>query len=177
MPKGLSYLTGELKEAYLHDMRICQQFAKQNREKVLNTILIGLRMDNDGSFHTTHNYVGNDDIIRKGAISAYKGERALIPFNMRDGSVMAIGKGNEDWNYSAPHGAGRTMSRSKARKTLLFKEFQKQMKGVYSTTICKKIIDEAPAAYKPMREILDALEPTVEIVKRLKPVYNFKAAN
>lgn len=175
MPRGLAYLTGELKEAYLHDMRICQQFARDNRKNMMHHIVTGIRGTELDSFHTVHNYVGDDDIIRKGAISAYVGEKVLIPFNMRDGSVIAIGKGNSDWNYSAPHGAGRSMSRSKARKTLSLSDYQKHMEGIYSSSVSNKTIDEAPLAYKPTQEILAALEPTVTIQKRLKPVYNFKA--
>lgn len=175
MPKGLAYLTGELKEAYLHDMRICQHFAWDNREEMLRAVLDGMHIKEQDRFHTIHNYVGDDDIIRKGAISAYAGEQVLIPFNMRDGSVIATGKGNSDWNYSAPHGAGRSMSRSKARKTLSLTDYQNHMAGIYSSSVSSKTIDEAPLAYKPAREIIAALEPTVEIQKRLKPVYNFKA--
>ena len=176
IPKDLAYLTGELKDQYLHDMRICQQFAKDNREAMSQRILVGLRTSGQHEFfHTVHNYIGDDDIVRKGAISAHEGERVLIPFNMRDGSIIGVGKGNPDWNYSAPHGAGRIMSRSRARKELQLDTFKQQMTGVFSTTICQETIDEAPDAYKPAQQILDALEPTVTITQRLLPLYNFKA--
>lgn len=172
----LAFLEGELKDRYLHDMRICQAFARENREHMMDAILASLRIKAVDSFHTVHNYIGDDGITRKGAISAYEGERVLIPFNMRDGSIIGVGKGNADWNYSAPHGAGRIMSRSKARKTLSMDEYKHQMESVYSTTVCKATLDEAPNAYKPAQEILDALEPTVEIVGRLSPLYNYKAS-
>lgn len=175
VPKDLNYLTGELREAYLHDMTICQQFAWENREEMAKRILVALRISTKDEFQTVHNYLGPDGIIRKGAISAHDGERVLIPFNMRDGSIIGYGKGNEDWNNSAPHGAGRIMSRSKARKDLSVDEFTKQMEGIYSTTVCKDTIDEAPGAYKPAQQIIDALEPTVDIAEHLKPLYNFKA--
>jgi len=129
------------------------------------------------SFHTVHNYIADDNIIRKGAISARAGERVLIPFNMRDGAAICIGKGNEDWNYSAPHGAGRAMSRQQARALLDLEGFQAQMEGVYTTTATAETIDEAPGAYKPAQEIVELLEPTVEIVERITPVYNFKACD
>lgn len=176
-PKGLEYLTGELRDAYLHDMRLCQQWAKQNRETMMGAIWAGSRFGTamTSMWHTVHNYIGNDDIVRKGAISAREGERVLVPLNMRDGSIVGIGKGNEDWNFSAPHGAGRAMSRSKAKRELSVDDFREQMAGVYSSTVCDGTIDEAPDAYKPARQIVDALEPTVDVIARLMPVYNFKA--
>lgn len=178
VPKGLEYLTGELAEAYLHDMEICQEWAKDNRNHMMYELyrwsFASKPHDSDG-FHTVHNYIGEDGIIRKGAISAYSGEPVLIPFNMRDGSIIGRGKGNADWNYSAPHGAGRIMSRSKAKETLSLDDFKSQMEGIWSSTVKQSTIDEAPDAYKPAKQILDALEPTVEVVHRLKPVYNFKA--
>ena len=178
VPEGLKYLTGELAEAYLHDMRICQRWAWENREAMARAILDSLGMGGARvSFHTVHNYIADDNIIRKGAISARAGERVLIPFNMRDGAAICIGKGNEDWNYSAPHGAGRAMSRQKARETLDLGDFQSQMEGVYTTTATAETIDEAPGAYKPAQEIVELLEPTVEIVERIVPVYNFKACD
>lgn len=176
-PKGLEYLTGELRDAYLHDMRLCQRWAALNRETMMYAIwaesLFGTTMT--GMRHTVHNYIGDDDIVRKGAISARDGETVLIPLNMRDGSVLGIGKGNEDWNCSAPHGAGRAMSRSKAKRELSVDDFREQMAGVYSSTVCEGTIDEAPDAYKPSRQIVDALEPTVKVFDRLRPIYNFKA--
>ncbi|MEG1246964.1 RtcB family protein, partial [Gordonibacter sp.] len=187
VPKGLEYLTGELAEAYLHDMRICQKWAVRNRDMIFNR-LIGhnlyegekwahpyMCIEEDG-FTTAHNYIGDDGIIRKGAISAKEGEKVLIPLNMRDGSIIGIGKGNPDWNNSAPHGAGRVMSRGEARRRLDVDEFKRQMEGIYTTTANAETIDEAPDAYKPASAILAALKPTVEVVHRLRPVYNFKAA-
>ena len=181
VPRDLKYLEGELAESYLHDMRICQEWAKENRERMMTALLYG------GSFmplhfaaqafHTVHNYVGDDGIIRKGAISAREGEKVLIPLNMRDGAIIGVGKGNGDWNNSAPHGAGRAMSRSQARKTLSLDEFEEQMIGIYTTTANADTLDEAPNAYKPAREIVDSLEPTVKVVERLKPTYNFKACD
>lgn len=181
VPKDLKYLEGELAESYLHDMRICQEWAKENRERMMVALMYG------GSFiplhfvaqafHTVHNYVGDDGIIRKGAISAKAGEQVLIPLNMRDGSIIGRGKGNEDWNNSAPHGAGRAMSRSQARKTLSLEEFESQMEGIFTTTANADTLDEAPDAYKPAQVIVDSLEPTVEVVERLKPTYNFKACD
>lgn len=175
-PKGLEFLTGELAAAYLHDMRICQEWAKRNREAMVYQMLRkGVFRSLGRDFHTVHNYIGEDNMVRKGAISASAGERVLIPFNMRDGAIIGVGLGNEDWNNSAPHGAGRTMSRKKARESLDMAEFQAQMRGVYSSSVRAATIDEAPMAYKPAQEIIDALAPTVEIRSRLMPAYNFKA--
>lgn len=130
------------------------------------------------SFETIHNYIAFDDnIVRKGAISAKKGERVLIPINMRDGSIIAIGKGNEDWNNSAPHGAGRLMSRHKAKERFNLQEFKESMKGIYSTSITGETIDEAPFVYKSMQEIIDNIQDTVEIEKIIRPIYNYKAKN
>lgn len=175
-PKGLEFLTGELAEDYLYDMAICQAWAEDNRDRIL------LELHNKGliayprnEFHTVHNYIGIDGIIRKGAVSARKGEPVLIPFNMRDGAIIGDGKGNEDWNYSAPHGAGRIMSRRKAKRALSLDEFREQMAGVYTTTATFETLDEAPMAYKPAQEIIDLLEPAVSIKSHLKPLYNFKA--
>lgn len=176
IPKDLKYLEGELAEAYLHDMMICQEWARKNREGMMrNLVIYGL---GHGSwFHTVHNYIGDDGIVRKGAISAKAGEKVLIPLNMRDGAIIGYGKGNADWNDSAPHGAGRVMSRSKARKTIDVDEFRAQMAGVFTTTANEETVDEAPDAYKPAGEIVDALGPTVEIAERLRPAYNFKACD
>ena len=130
-----------------------------------------------GDFSTVHNYIDTDAmILRKGAISARQGEQVLIPMNMRDGSIIAVGKGNDEWNQSAPHGAGRLMSRKEAFRTLSMKDFQATMAGIFTTTLTKKTLDEAPAAYKPMTEIVESMRPSVEILKRLRPVYNFKSA-
>lgn len=175
-PKGLEFLTGELADAYLHDMRICQEWAKRNREAMVWQMFCkGLFRSFGHDFHTVHNYIGDDNMVRKGAISAKVGERVLIPFNMRDGAIIGVGLGNSDWNNSAPHGAGRTMSRKKARESLDMVEFQEKMEGVYSSSVRAATIDEAPMAYKPTQEIIDALAPTVEIRSRLMPAYNFKA--
>ena len=176
-PKGLEYLTGELRDAYLHDMHLCERWAGLNREAMMHAIYrearLGVLMG--GTFHTVHNYIGDDGIVRKGAISAQEGERVLIPLNMRDGSVLGVGRGNEDWNNSAPHGAGRAMSRARAKRELSVDGFREQMANVYSSTVCEGTLDEAPDAYKPAQQIVDALYPTVKVEKRLYPVYNFKA--
>ncbi len=192
LPKDLCYLTGKYREMYLHDMRICQQYASNNRFYIAREILenyfnfhpITLMFTsyddliNMHSFETIHNYISFDDnIVRKGAISARKGERVLIPINMRDGSIIAIGKGNDDWNQSAPHGAGRIMSRMKAKETFNIDEFKESMKDVYSTSVVEDTIDEAPFVYKPMQEIIDNIKDTVEIEKIIRPIYNFKAKN
>lgn len=177
VPNGLEYLDGEEAREYLHDMRICQRWAERNRDFMAFDILCRNLASPfvDECFTTVHNYIGDDDIVRKGAISAREGEKVLIPLNMRDGAIIGVGKGNEDWNFSAPHGAGRVMSRSKAKRELSVEDFESQMNGIFSTSVCAETLDEAPDAYKPAQEILDALEPTVEVVSRLKPVYNFKA--
>lgn len=178
IPKELCYLTGEHREMYLHDMEICQRFASQNRIQIMRMIFtkMGWRMDFN-SFETIHNYIDhNTNIVRKGAISAKAGEKVLIPINMRDGCIIGIGKGNEDWNCSAPHGAGRIMSRSKAKENVSLEEYQESMKGIYTTSVSQSTIDESPMAYKPMDEILEHIKDTVEIMKIIKPVYNFKAS-
>lgn len=177
VPKDLKYLEGELAESYLHDMRICQRWASDNRRRIAEAIADATGQNLAWTFETVHNYIGEDGIIRKGAISAREGEKVLIPLNMRDGAIIGYGKGNADWNYSAPHGAGRVMSRSKARKTIDVDEFRAQMAGVFTTTANEETVDEAPDAYKPAGEIVDALGPTVEIAERLHPAYNFKACD
>lgn len=178
-PKELCFLKGTYREKYLHDMNICQEYASLNRETIAVTILnklIGKNLSDFSYFHTVHNYINfKDNIIRKGSISAYEGEKVLIPVNMRDGSILAFGKGNADWNYSAPHGAGRLMSRSKAKENLNMEEYKKSMEGIYTTSVNYSTLDEAPMAYKPMEEILDNIQDTVEIYKIIKPIYNFKA--
>ncbi len=176
IPKDLAYLTGKYKEDYLHDMKICQEFASLNREQIASTILNKLNIDHINKFETIHNYICfNDNIVRKGAISAKKDEIVLIPLNMRDGCIIAKGKGNEDWNQSAPHGAGRIMSRNEARRQVDLNEFKKSMHGIYTTSVNKKTIDEAPFVYKPMEEIINNIGDTVNIIKIIKPIYNFKA--
>lgn len=175
----LAYLEGEWRERYLHDMRICQRFASFNREviadRIVKRITGGMSSVFFPCFETVHNYIGDDNVIRKGAISAYEGQTVLIPLNMRDGSIIGRGKGNADWNNSAPHGAGRIMSRRKAKETLSLETFKDEMVGVFSSTVCAETIDEAPGAYKPSDVIVESLAPTVECLTRIKPVYNFKA--
>lgn len=178
VPKDLKWLEGQLADDYLHDMRICQRWASENREAIARSILVGLRICEKDSFHTIHNYIGDDGIIRKGAISAKAGEPCLIPLNMRDGCLLCTGLGNADWNNSAPHGAGRTMSRKKAKETLDVEDFKAQMRGVYSTTICEATLDEAPDAYKDPSDIIETIDGvTVTIDERLREVYNFKSTD
>ncbi len=178
-PKALCYLTGEHREKYLHDMRICQEYASFNRKIIAEIIidkLLGKSLDDFSYFETIHNYINfMDNIIRKGAISAYEGEKILIPINMRDGSIIAIGKGNPEWNYSAPHGAGRLMSRNTAKEAVTLDDFKKSMEGIYSTSINKYTLDESPFAYKPMEEILNNITETAKVIDIVKPIYNFKA--
>ena len=179
LPNELCYLEGKYREMYLHDMKICQEYASLNRSYIAREILrhIGLQIYQK-HFETIHNYINfEDNIVRKGAIRANKGERVIIPINMRDGSIIAVGKGNEDWNNSAPHGAGRIMSRNKAKETLSLDDFKESMKDIYSTSVVEETIDEAPFAYKPMQEIINNIKDTVEIEKIIKPIYNFKAKN
>ena len=176
VPRDLKWLDGHGAEDYLHDMRICQEWALQNRESIAKAVMVGMRTDAVAAFQTVHNYIGDDNVIRKGAISAKRGERVLIPLNMRDGCLVCTGLGNEDWNESAPHGAGRTMSRTQARKTLDLERFREQMSGVWSTTVCRETIDEAPDAYKPSQDIIEAIDGvTVTVEERLREVYNFKS--
>lgn len=176
VPKELSYLDGEYREQYLHDMEICQKFAYKNRETIYSIIAEKMGWNAEDTFQTIHNYIELEtNMIRKGAISAKMGEVVLIPINMRDGSIIAVGKGNEDWNYSAPHGAGRLMSRTKARETLSLNDYKDSMSGIFSTSVREETIDEAPMVYKSMDEIIRCIEPTVNILKIIRPVYNFKA--
>ncbi len=203
MPKELCYLEGQYREDYLHDMKICQEFASENRltiaikilekylgdfvidgidQKINMKILCSIQgfisfKDTFPYFETIHNYISfEDNIVRKGAISAKKDEMVLIPMNMRDGCIIGIGKGNEDWNCSAPHGAGRLMSRSQAKNDLTMGDFKKSMEGIYTTSVSYDTLDEAPMAYKPMQEIIDNIGDTIEILKIIKPIYNFKAS-
>lgn len=179
IPKDLAYVSGELFDDYINDMRIMQHFAMLNRKAMIQTISIGLNIkeaDIIDQFTTIHNYIDTENmILRKGAVSARKGEKLLIPINMRDGSLICIGKGNEDWNSSAPHGAGRVMSRNKAKKELSLEEFKAEMSGIWSSTVNLDTIDEAPMAYKTMDDIVSNIAPTAEIVKVIKPIYNYKA--
>ena len=178
MPEDLCYLTGRYLDDYLHDVEICQRFAKRNREKMAEILLEKTGLSYGEAFHTIHNYINTDEmILRKGAIAAHKGEKVLIPINMRDGSVLAIGKGNPEWNYSAPHGAGRIMSRSKAKYNLSMDEYRESMKGIYTTSVCGATLDEAPMAYKSLDDIIDVIKESVDVIEVMKPIYNFKAAN
>ncbi len=176
IPDDLCWLYGEAFEDYLHDIRICQDFAKRNREVIAETILKEAGLSAAEAFHTIHNYIDTDEmILRKGAIAAHENEIVLIPVNMKDGSILARGKGNPDWNNSAPHGAGRLMSRSAAKQTLSMQEYRDAMAGIYTTSISTGTLDEAPMAYKPIESILSSLHETVDVIEILKPVYNFKA--
>lgn len=179
IPKDLAYVSGYLFDDYINDMRIMQHFAMLNRKAIINTISIGLHLKKEeivDQFTTIHNYIDTENmILRKGAVSAQKGEKLLIPINMRDGSLICLGKGNEDWNCSAPHGAGRVMSRMKAKKELSMEEFKAEMSGIYSTTVTKETLDEAPMAYKTMDDIVANIGPTADILNVIKPIYNFKA--
>lgn len=178
IPQEFAYVEGALFDDYIHDMKIVQRFAILNRQAMMDEILNGLDLSVEEQFTTVHNYIDTEKmILRKGAVSAQKGEKLLIPINMRDGSLICIGKGNEDWNQSAPHGAGRLMSRGKAFATLTMEEFQKEMCGIFSTSINENTLDESPMAYKKMEDIVNNIEPTVQIVKRILPVYNFKASD
>ena len=178
-PKDLCFLEGEYRQNYLHDMEICQEYASLNRRTIANLILrkaTGRSLEDYEHFETVHNYIDfRDNIIRKGAIAAHAGEEILIPINMRDGSILAVGKGNPDWNQSAPHGAGRVLSRNQARKTHSLDQFIEDMEGIYSTSVSEKTLDENPRAYKPKEEILAFLEETAEVKEIIKPIYNFKA--
>lgn len=175
--KSLAYLEGPSYDNYLHDMKIVQQYAVYNRRAIVDEIINGMDLTIEEQFTTIHNYIDlHSMILRKGAISARKGEKVLIPLNMRDGSLICIGKGNPDWNYSAPHGAGRIMSRRKAKQTLSMKEFRRSMEGIYTTTVNKSTLDECALAYKDMDEIIDNIYDAVEILAHIKPVYNFKSS-
>lgn len=176
--EALAFVEGDALADYLHDMAITQRYATLNRETMARIIVDGLGIDVDWSetFHTIHNYIDMENgILRKGSVSAQDGERLIIPMNMRDGSLICIGKGNPDWNFSAPHGAGRLMSRSKAKETISMEEFRDSMSEIYSTSVCESTIDEAPQAYKPMASIVEAIAPTATIERIIRPIYNFKA--
>ena len=183
IPPDLSYLEGAYREDYLHDMRLCQHWAKMNRSLIAHLIMdyfisqgyVEL-MQNDLAFESVHNYIGDDNIIRKGAIAAYEGQKCIIPLNMRDGSLICIGKGNAEWNCSAPHGAGRVMSRSQAFKSISMDDYRASMLGIYSESLSEDTKDESPMVYKPKDEIIGNIRDTVSIVNVIKPVYNFKAA-
>ena len=177
LPEALCYLYGSFMEDYLHDVDICQKFAERNRARMAEIILERCGWTAIETFQTIHNYIDvNEMILRKGAVSAKAGERLLIPINMRDGSLICIGKGNEDWNCSAPHGAGRLMSRTAAFERLTMVEYEREMAGIYTTCVVPATLDESPMAYKSMNEIVENIEPTAEIICRIRPIYNFKAA-
>ena len=177
MPEDLCYLSGKYLEDYLSDVEICQSFARRSREKMAEIILERTGMTGTEGFHTIHNYIDTEEmILRKGAIAAHKGEKVLIPINMRDGSVLAVGKGNPQWNYSAPHGAGRIMSRTKAKEALSMDEYKNAMAGVYTTSVNEKTLDEAPMAYKSLDDIIQVIRESVDIIDVMKPIYNFKAS-
>ena len=178
IPKDLAYVEGKLFEDYIHDMKITQQFAMLNRKAMVDVIMMGMGFTAVESFTTIHNYIDTDAmILRKGSVSAMAGEKLLIPINMRDGSLICVGKGNQAWNCSAPHGAGRLMSRRAAFNALSMEEFKREMEGIYTTCVLPDTLDESPMAYKSMDEIIDQIGPTAEIVERIRPVYNFKAAD
>lgn len=178
VPEDICWLYGTCLDDYLHDVEICQAFARRSREKIAEIILERTEMTAVESFHTIHNYIDTKEmILRKGAIAAHEGEKVLIPINMRDGSVIAIGRGNPEWNYSAPHGAGRIMSRTKAKETLDMDAYKKAMEGIYTTSVNEQTIDEAPMAYKSLEDIIDVIRDSVDIVDIIKPVYNFKASD
>lgn len=177
VPADLCWLYGKFLEDYLHDIEICQKFACRNREKIAEIILERTGIRSVDTFHTIHNYIDTQKmILRKGAISAYAGEKVLIPINMKDGSIIAVGKGNPEWNYSAPHGAGRVMSRAMAKNTLSLEAYKDSMEGIYTTSVNEGTIDEAPMAYKSLDDIMDAVQDAVDIVTVIRPVYNFKAS-
>ena len=177
VPANLCWLYGPALEDYLHDVEICQQFARESRELMAKIILDRTGLTAEESFHTIHNYIDtNEMILRKGAIAAHKGEKVLIPINMRDGSVLAVGKGNPEWNYSAPHGAGRIMSRSMAKNAIDLDSYKEAMSGIYTTSVNENTLDEAPMAYKSLDDIIDVIRDSVDIIDIMKPVFNFKAS-
>ena len=176
IPENLCFLYGTYLEDYLFDVEICQEFARRNREKIAEILLDRVGLQGSDGFHTIHNYIDTREmILRKGAIVAHQGEKVLIPINMKDGSVLTIGKGNPEWNYSAPHGAGRIMSRRSAKERLNMEEYRVQMQGIYTTSVCEDTLDEAPMAYKSLEDIIDVIQESVDVIDVMKPIYNFKA--
>lgn len=176
VPYELAYLEGELFDDYLHDMRIVQNFARLNRQAIADDIYKNLKFTELESFSTVHNYIDVESkILRKGAVSAQAEEKIIIPLNMRDGCLICNGKGNADWNYSAPHGAGRAYNRADTVNSFTLSQYKKEMKGIYSTSISRETLDECPMAYKNSQTIIDAIVPTAKIIERLTPVYNYKA--
>ena len=177
IPEDLCFLYGSYLEDYLHDVEVCQRFARRNREKMAEILLERTGIAAGEAFHTIHNYIDTEEmILRKGAIAAHAGEKVLIPINMRDGSVLAVGKGNAEWNYSAPHGARRIMSRKAAKDKLSLEEYRETMKGIYTTSVNEATLDEAPMAHKSLDDIIDVIRDSVDIIDVMKPVYNFKAS-
>jgi RNA-splicing ligase RtcB len=177
LPHDLCYLYGDFMADYLHDVAICQDFARRNREKMAELLLAKLGLTAKDAFHTVHNYIDVEErILRKGAVSAKAGECLLIPINMRDGALICVGRGNPEWNSSAPHGAGRLMSRTAAFERLTMEEYEREMAGIYTTSVLSDTLDESPMAYKSIDEIVANITPTAEILKRIRPIYNFKAA-
>lgn len=178
IPEDICWLYGSFLDDYLHDVEICQRFARRSRELMAETILERTGLTSADAFHTIHNYIDTEEmILRKGGIAAHAGEKILIPINMRDGVVLATGKENPEWNYSAPHGAGRLMSRSKAKETLDMEAYRESMKGIYTTSVNEDTIDEAPMAYKSLEDIIDVIKESVDIIDIMKPVFNFKASD
>ncbi len=178
IPAELCYLYGTYLDDYLHDVEICQAFARRNRERMAEILCARIGREAGEAFHTVHNYIDTEErILRKGAIAAHKGERVLIPINMRDGCILALGRGEAEWNFSAPHGAGRLLSRGTAREVLDMEEYRRSMEGIYTTSVNEATLDEAPMAYKSLEEILPFVQETVDVVEILKPIYNFKAGS
>lgn len=178
IPEDVCYVYGQYFEDYLHDIKICQKFANRSRELMAEIILEKMGWSAVDCFQTIHNYIDTDEmILRKGSIAAHKGEKVLIPINMRDGSIIAIGRGNKEWNYSAPHGAGRRLSRSQANEQITLEEFEKSMEGIYTTSVNESTIDESPMAYKSLADIIDNVKESVDVVEVIRPLYNFKASN
>ena len=176
VPDQLCFLTGEERQMYLHDMQICQNYASINRDAIADIIIRMMEWEVVDRFETIHNYIDlGTNIVRKGAVSAKKGEKILIPLNMRDGSLICIGKGNDDWNQSAPHGAGRLMSRRAAKENLSMADYHEEMRGIFTTSVSRDTLDEAPGAYKPWDAIVPLLADTVDVRKPIRPIYNFKA--
>lgn len=175
IPYDLCYLEGVHRDDYLHDMKICQEYAKRNTEEIARRILEFLKVDPIESFHTVHNYIDfEDNIIRKGAIRCNKGEKVIIPLNMASGSIIGISKGNEDWNCSGPHGAGRLMSRKQAKQSVSMDDFKESMEGIFTTSVNESTLDESPMAYKPADEIIELVKDTIDVIEVIKPIYNFK---
>lgn len=176
IPRQLAYVSGPLFTSYIHDMKIVQHFAMLNRKAMMDDLIRGMKLKVDEQFTTIHNYIDTEHmILRKGAVSAQAGEKLIIPINMRDGCLICTGRGNPDWNYSAPHGAGRLMSRKQAKESFTVSAYLKEMQGIYSTSISSETLDECPMAYKRMEDIVDNIAPTVSIENVIKPMYNFKA--